>query len=232
MQPDISEYLAPTVLASVLQIARCFDVEFVTLHLFRGGADAQDKPYVRTNYPEAWISHYLLNDYVRIDPVLQMAEQTPEPFCWSALTVATPAQHDMMAQAARYGVRATGFSVAHTDAIGRRTVLSFNAQNAKGAATWAPYVAQNRDLLLRLAGEMHSMAIADVTSGTEDLPQLSPRELECLKWTAAGKPHTEIAIILNLSEHTVRSYLKSVRVKLDSVTLAQAVSKASSAGLI
>ena len=52
------------------------------------------------------------------------------------------------------------------------------------------------------------------------------------QWTAEGKVHTEIAIILNLSEHTVRGYLKDARIKLDSVSLAQAVSKAASLGLI
>ena len=76
------------------------------------------------------------------------------------------------------------------------------------------------------------MALAEIAGGDETLPQLSPREIECLKWTASGKPHTEIAIILNLSEHTVHSYLKEARLKLDSVSLAQAVSKASSLGLI
>ncbi|MFK7877151.1 MAG: autoinducer binding domain-containing protein [Paracoccaceae bacterium] len=74
MDRDDLNYLAHSVQASVPHIARHFGVEYVTLHLFRAGTDAQNKPYVRTNYPEAWVSHYLLNDYVRIDPVLQMIE--------------------------------------------------------------------------------------------------------------------------------------------------------------
>jgi DNA-binding CsgD family transcriptional regulator len=51
-------------------------------------------------------------------------------------------------------------------------------------------------------------------------------------WTAKGKAHTDIAVILGLSEHTIRGYLKDARMKLDCVTLAQAVSKASALGLI
>ncbi len=224
-------YLAASVQASVPGIAAHFGVEYVTLHLFRGGKGAQDKPYVRTNYPEAWVSHYLLNDYVRIDPVLKMAETTKGPFCWSSLRL--KAEHiAMMEQAEKYGVLPTGFSVSHVDPIARRSVLSFNARDMNGGETWDPFLARNGDHLVFLSAELHRMALAEVLGDDEALPTLSPRELECLKWTAAGKAHTEIAIILNLSEHTVRSYLKEARLKLESVTLAQAVSKASAHGLI
>ena len=48
-----------TVQQTVQRIASFYRIDFVTLHLFRGGDDAQNKPYVRTNYPDAWVSHYL-----------------------------------------------------------------------------------------------------------------------------------------------------------------------------
>jgi len=220
-----------TVREAVQRIADGYQVDYVTLHLFRSGEDAQNKPYVRTNYPDAWVSHYLLNDYVRIDPVLQMAERVAAPFCWSSITLQGD-QIEMMEQAHKHGLGKTGFSARHVDAIGRRSVLSFNARDAKGGDVWAPHLPQMRDGLIRLAHEMHRMALAEIYVDGETLPQLSPREIECLKWTAEGKAHTDIAIILNLSEHTVRGYLKDARRKLDCITLAQAVSKASSLGLI
>ena len=168
---------------------------------------------------------------MHIDPVLQKAETTALPFCWSTLQIGD--EHATMMQDAReYGVAQTGFSVAHVDRIGRRSVLSFNAHTARGGDTWEPYVTQQSDALVQLAATMHQKALAEVLGPKDQLPQLSPREVECLKWTAQGKSHTDIAIILNLSEHTVRSYLKEARVKLDSVSLAQAVSKAASMGLI
>lgn len=220
-----------TVQDAVQRIADCYQVEFVTLHLFRSGEDAQNKPYVRTNYPDAWVSHYLLNDYVRIDPVLQMAEQIAGPFCWSTIIPQGP-QLEMMKQAAKHGLGQTGFSVRHVDAIGRRSVLSFNANDAKGGTTWEPYLPDMRDGLIKLAHEVHHMALAEIYVDGQRPPQLSPREVECLRWTAEGKAHTDIAVILDLSEHTVRGYLKDARMKLDCVTLAQAVSKASALGLI
>lgn len=216
---------------AIQQLADGYQVEYVTLHLFRSGEDAQNKPYVRTNYPDAWVSHYLLNDYVRIDPILQMAEQVAGPFCWSSITPQAD-QQQMMAQAIKHGLGQTGFSVRHVDAIGRRSVLSFNADDAKGGNSWEPYLPEMRDGLIQLAHDIHHIALAEIYVDGEALPQLSPREMECLKWTAEGKTNTDIAVILDLSEHTVRGYLKDARMKLDCVTLAQAVSKASSLGLI
>jgi DNA-binding CsgD family transcriptional regulator len=66
----------------------------------------------------------------------------------------------------------------------------------------------------------------------EDRPHLTNRELECLRWVARGKDTSEIAIILNISPHTARFYLKSARYKLDCVSSAQTVSKAVKLGLL
>ncbi|MEZ2131091.1 MULTISPECIES: helix-turn-helix transcriptional regulator [unclassified Sinorhizobium] len=65
-------------------------------------------------------------------------------------------------------------------------------------------------------------------SGEKDGPSesLSRREIECLRWSAAGKSSEEIAIILDLSAHTVAGYLKSAMRKLDSVNRMQAVARA------
>jgi LuxR family transcriptional regulator, quorum-sensing system regulator CinR len=63
-------------------------------------------------------------------------------------------------------------------------------------------------------------------------PKLTSREVECLHWIAYGKSTAEIALILGLSVHTVRSYLKAVRLKLEAATIAGAVHKAVRLGII
>ena len=55
---------------------------------------------------------------------------------------------------------------------------------------------------------------------------ISAKELDCLKWTAAGKTAVEATIILGISERTVRFHLNAAREKLDCVTTTQAVAKA------
>ncbi len=61
---------------------------------------------------------------------------------------------------------------------------------------------------------------------------LSGRELDCLRWAAEGKSSDEIAVILDISAHTVVSYLKNALRKLDAVNRMQAIARACRLGLI
>jgi DNA-binding CsgD family transcriptional regulator len=61
---------------------------------------------------------------------------------------------------------------------------------------------------------------------------LSPRERECLQWIAEGKTYWECAMILGLSEHTVRCYLESARHKLGAANNSHAVNIAGKADLL
>ena len=69
-------------------------------------------------------------------------------------------------------------------------------------------------------------------TGGNDGPRLTGRELECLRWTAAGKTVSEIAIILGISRHTVRGYMKEIHRKLNCLTMAQAVLRATELGIL
>ncbi|MEZ5669035.1 MAG: helix-turn-helix transcriptional regulator [Alphaproteobacteria bacterium] len=53
---------------------------------------------------------------------------------------------------------------------------------------------------------------------------LSAREAECLRWAGEGKTNAEIAIILAISENTVRYHFKNIFGKLGATSRAQAVS--------
>ncbi|MFD1328248.1 helix-turn-helix transcriptional regulator [Mycoplana ramosa] len=55
---------------------------------------------------------------------------------------------------------------------------------------------------------------------------LSSREVECLRWAAAGKSSDEIAIILGISSYTVSSYFKTATKKLGAVNRMQAIASA------
>ncbi|MEZ2127332.1 MULTISPECIES: LuxR C-terminal-related transcriptional regulator [unclassified Sinorhizobium] len=55
---------------------------------------------------------------------------------------------------------------------------------------------------------------------------LTPREHEVLRWSAAGKSYWEIAVILGISERTVRFFMGNARRKLDVVSNTQAVAEA------
>ncbi|MEN0000102.1 MAG: helix-turn-helix transcriptional regulator [Pseudomonadota bacterium] len=61
---------------------------------------------------------------------------------------------------------------------------------------------------------------------------LSPRMVECLRWTALGKTSEEIAMILELSSHTVNNYMSAATQKLNAVNRVQAVAYAITLGII
>ncbi|MDD4341531.1 MAG: helix-turn-helix transcriptional regulator [Kiritimatiellae bacterium] len=58
------------------------------------------------------------------------------------------------------------------------------------------------------------------------------REYECLLWAAQGKTASEMAIILNISERTVRFHLTNASEKLDTTNVTHTVALAIAQGLI
>jgi DNA-binding NarL/FixJ family response regulator len=61
---------------------------------------------------------------------------------------------------------------------------------------------------------------------------LSPREQQVLRLTVDGKSNKEVAALLNLEVHTVRSYRKTMMAKLGASNVAQLIQVAAAQGLI
>lgn len=62
--------------------------------------------------------------------------------------------------------------------------------------------------------------------------RLTPREEDILTWLARGKTRGEIAIILSLSEDSVKTYTERARRKLNAANTTQATTLAATLGLI
>jgi DNA-binding CsgD family transcriptional regulator len=61
---------------------------------------------------------------------------------------------------------------------------------------------------------------------------LTKREVECLRWAAAGKTNDEIAVILGLKRTTIRFHIRTASEKLDAVNRDQALFKAAQLGFL
>lgn len=61
---------------------------------------------------------------------------------------------------------------------------------------------------------------------------LSPREQQVLRLTVEGKSNKEVATLLHLEVHTVRSYRKTMMAKLGASNVAQLIQVAAASGLI
>lgn len=65
------------------------------------------------------------------------------------------------------------------------------------------------------------------------IPQkLTRREVQCLRWAAAGKTDSEIGIILDLSHSTVRFHLRNAAAKLGATGRAQSIQLAAGLGFV
>jgi DNA-binding CsgD family transcriptional regulator len=212
----------------VCELRDLLQIDHVVYHSSKLGVSPTADPYIRLTYPDSWIKRYLVMGYGDIDPVLREGFQRTLPFKWSDLTIQSPEEVSFMADAVSYGVGPHGFSIPVATKQGHRALFSLSFSRSE--QEWTDFLTTNRSTFIEVANRLHRRVIVEIFG--ENRPNLTTRELECLRWIALGKGSNEIGIILHISPHTARDYLKSVRYKLDCVTSAQAASKAINLGLL
>lgn len=205
-----------------------YRIDFVTYHLRHTVAGAIDTPFVRTTYPDAWVARYLLSDYVKIDPILHEGMNRQLPFEWREVEV-PQAAYEFCADAQRHGLGENGYSIPIVTKT-RRALLSLNAK--KSDSEWSKIVSDRGSEWAELAFTIHEKAVLELHGDYDPIPLLGSREVECLHWSALGKDSKDIAVILGLSNHTVKSYLKSARFKLGCATISAATARAAHLRLI
>jgi DNA-binding CsgD family transcriptional regulator len=213
---------APDTVAAIRAFQAAYEIDFVTYHLSQTTAHVVDAPFVRTTYHDAWVSRYLLRGYVLVDPVVQQGFSRLLPFDWREIDP-PPGASEFLADALRHGLGPSGFSIPILDKS-RRALLSLNSFEPD--YEWSRIVSTDRAEWVELAHLIHKRAVSEVLGHSEPMPELSPRELQCLHWTALGNDAKGISLILGLSEHTISSYLKSARFKLGCLTKAAATARA------
>lgn len=110
---------------------------------------------------------------------------------------------DAIVSAVRAGARA--FLVKSASKMDLLTALR---TVSKGGSYLSPSVSD------RLLNRLQKAGGAEHTEVPRVLESLSPRELQILRMVAEGKSSKEVALLLNLSLETVRSYRKSMMKKL------------------
>ena len=86
--------------------------------------------------------------------------------------------------------------------------------------------------LLAVHAQDAAMRLFGVQKPAEEVPKLTVRELEVLRWTMEGKSAWAVGEILSVSENTINFHLRNVFRKLGSSSKHQAVLKAMSLGLL
>lgn len=218
----------PEIQATIYKLRELLQVDHIVYNSSKLGGSPSADPYIRLTYPATWIARYLQMQYADVDPVLREGFRRTLPFQWSEVTIKNAAEASFLADAASHGVGPHGYSIPVVSKHGHRGL--FGVSSSASEQQWANFLTTTQSSLIQIANRLHHRVIVEVFG--EDRPHLTMRELECLRWIALGKDASEIGIILNISPHTARDYLKSVRYKLDCVTSAQAVSQAVKLGLL
>ena len=214
--------IAADVATALHVFQRAYSIDFVTYHLSQTVADIVDAPFVRTTYDDAWVSRYLLRGYVRLDPIVDEGFLRQLPFDWRELEIPERAR-DFLLDAIQHGVGRNGFSIPIVDRS-RRALFSLNSRVPD--VEWTAIIEADREEWLELAHLIHKKALGEAQADIDPIPVLSPRELQSLHWAALGNDAKGISVILGLSEHTTRSYLKSARFKLGCLTTTAATARA------
>ncbi len=204
-----------------------FKVNHVVYHWVSAAGDQ----YGCGTYPPEWVARYIACDYHRIDPVVLGCLQNFHPVDWKSLDWTAKAARQFRADAFAHGVGRQGFSVPIRGPNGQFAVFTVNHETDD--ASWHAFTARNSRDLIVIAQSFNSRALEFEPGRTPPPAQsLSPREVDSLTLLAMGHSRAQVANSLSISEHTLRAYIESARLKLGAQNTTHAVARAISRGLI
>ena len=177
-----------------------------------------DSTFLLNSFPSDWVRHYDEQGYIKADPVVRELFLSYQPFSWSEMAQRRqigPLERKIMAESADAGMR-EGFVVPIYQGGGYTGLVSYAGrepvitEESRGAVTLASIYLHNKLSSLRRRQE-------------HDTYDLTERELECLRWAAAGKSDWEIGQILLISAKTVNYHIENAKRKFGVATRVQAI---------
>ena len=187
------------------------------------------KRFVQCTYSDRWVKHCVSREALGISRLASLALALPTTLDWSELPETADTQRLFFhAQGEKSGRQIV--SIPLRPLVGETAIFFVAAEMPPDE--WR---AQKKTMLREfqvLASYFHQHILRIYGHDAESQMLVSARELDCLKWVAAGKTAWEASVILGISERTVRFHLNAAREKLNCLTTTQAVAKAVSQQLI
>lgn len=169
----------------------------------------------------------------RADPVMQHCKHNSLPIIWDQSTYVSRGLGGMWEEQAPFGYR-SGICLALHLPEGRHFCIGIDRDArlpseplslTKAVAELQLFAVHAQEAAWKLFAPQSSPAAAMAA-------RLTPRELECLRWTMEGKTAWEVGTILSISERTAVLHLNNAMHKLECSNKHQAVLKALRLGLI
>lgn len=211
--------------ATVCGLRALFEVEHVA-YLSVGSADRR---YAALTYPPVWIERYIAQGYAWIDPVVQGCLRRFHPVDWKSLDWSGRAARDFWAEAVAAGVGTQGFTVPIHGPGGQFALLTLSGR--AGDAEWGKFTTRHANDLILVAHFISQKAFEfGQDKDTAPIKLLSRRENDAISALARGLNRAQASEYLSISEHTLRVYLESARVKLGAANTLHAVARAIAGG--
>lgn len=188
--------------------------------------------FLHSNYSSAWRSKYDAEKMGYIDPTVSHCATKSIPLIWTPEIFSARKQQEMYEEACGHGLR-SGVTLPIHGPNGELGMLCFvsstNPDQAfkREAMRTLPQLSCFRDFIFE-----SSLRHMNRKSAANPLVQLTQREVECLKWSAAGKSSWDIGQILNCTEATINYHFSNIRRKFSTTSRREAVVKAIALGLI
>ncbi len=193
-------------------------------------AGPEQNPYLAVTYTSDWVEHYKAQRFVKVDPAVQVGLRRMVPVDWDEFDKTSTDVQRLFGEAREFGLGRRGISLPIHGRGGDRALVSITS-DAKDREWQTLRLEYMRDFQI-LALHLHQAILRMEGISGVDRRALSPRERECLQWTAEGKTCWECAVILGLSERTVRFYLETARHKLGAANTTHAIMIAGKASLL
>ena len=185
------------------------------------------------NTPTAWTEYFKDRSTWRVDPVMQHCKRQSVPIVWNQDTYVNSGQGDLWEEQAQFGYR-SGIGLALHLPEGRHFLFGVDCETElpRDAATLTRMVADIQLFAVYAQETAWRVIMPKANDASSIHVRMTPRELECLKWTMDGKTAWEVSGILGITERTVVMHLSNAMHKLDCNNKHQAVLKALRLGLI
>ncbi len=189
-------------------------------------------PFVNMTYSDEWVAHYRAQEYMTVDPVVNIGARSLFLIDWARLPRVDEKVRRLFDEAKEFGVGHQGLTIPVRGPTNGIWAL-FVATSDDSDLDWN---ARRRDLMkdfVHIAHYVHQRAYdLHVEERPVDLNAITAREIEALEWSAEGKTSAEIAILMRISVEMVKTHLDSACSKLKALNRVHAVTKAIRAGLI
>ena len=183
------------------------------------------------NTPRAYKESFQNPMNGRRDPVMQHCKRQSVPIIWDQGTYVRHGLGDKWEEQARFGL-SNGICLALHMPEGRHFLLGVERDRPvpTDAAELTRLVADVQ--LFAVHAQDAALRIFAPKAIDPSLPSLTPRELETLRWTMAGKTAWEVGDLLGITERTAALHVNNATHKLGCVNKHQAVLKALRVGLL